>query len=146
MSRRRRRKRGIIWPLGNTKGELPSCITPSNIFRLNIGHRVVQNICMWLTNNIGRRWRLGKSGLSPEFQVTYLNQLIKFSRICIEMYRKPHLLVPPRLPQYINYSSPSYFVSHIAYVVTFVASSTKKYHLYATNILLVQDFLKSNTI
>jgi hypothetical protein len=122
----------IIFPLENTKGRLHSCITPSIIFQLNRGHRVMHNIRMWLQNHIGRSWRLGKSGFSPKFEVTYLNQLMKFFRINVEMYRKSHLYVPPRLPQYIRNHSPSSYISSIAFVSTYVATFAGKTHLYAT--------------
>jgi hypothetical protein len=97
---------------------------------------------MWLQNHIGRRWRLGTSGLSPKVQATYLNQLMKFFINGIKMYRKPRLLVPQRFPQYIRHPSPSSSISPIAYVAIFVTTSAKKAHQYATNILLVQEFLK----
>jgi hypothetical protein len=85
---------------------------------------------------------LGKSGLPSKVQVACLNQLMKFFRINVEMYQKPHLLVPPKLPQYIRHPSPSSSISPIASVAAFSTTFAKNAHLYDTIISLVQEFLK----
>ena len=98
----------------------------------------VHNTRVRLQDNILGCLVLWQSLLTTKVQVTCLNQLMKLFTIDVEMYRKPHLLVPPRLPQYIRHPSPSSSISPIAYVATFATTSAKKTHLYATGISLVQ--------